>query len=368
MRKMRRRDAPCEMSPTTAKIDDPRGVGSDRQTPRQAATSRAEIHRPYRVSRAPQRLSRPRRRRLAPRRRRPDQGRPRARQRRARPAQHVRRGDRQGRRSTARQVAKQRLAHLLLHKPAGVVTTARDPQGRPTVVELVPNEPRVVPVGRLDADTTGALLLTNDGPLAHRLAHPRYGIEKVYEAEVGGRPARTILRSLREGVELDDGITAPAQVRRLGPHTIELDDPRGAKPPGQADVRGGRPPGAPPAPQCLRGTDARRARARPVARARALRSRCVYEAASPAARRSSSRTCARPLVIWPWFGIVPGRRGRQRVLHLLCCRVPVVCQLQERLLLGRVGGVVELDPEASAFESAISVSVANCPTLELIWS
>ena len=80
-------------------------------------------------------------------------------------------------------VAKQQLAYLLLHKPAGVVTTARDPQGRPTVVELVPGEPRVVPVGRLDADTTGALLLTNDGPLAHRLAHPRYEVEKVYEAE-----------------------------------------------------------------------------------------------------------------------------------------------------------------------------------------
>jgi 23S rRNA pseudouridine2605 synthase len=119
-------------------------------------------------------------------------------------------------------VSLQRLTYLLLHKPAGVVTTARDPQGRPTVVELVPGEPRVVPVGRLDADTTGALLLTNDGPLAHRLAHPRYEIEKVYEAEIGGRPGEEILRSLREGVELDDGITAPAKVRRVGPHTIEL--------------------------------------------------------------------------------------------------------------------------------------------------
>ena len=79
---------------------------------------------------------------------------------------------------------------MLLHKPAGVVTTARDPQGRPTVVELVPAEPRVVPVGRLDADTTGALLLTNDGPLAHRLAHPRYGVEKTYEAEVEGDAGR----------------------------------------------------------------------------------------------------------------------------------------------------------------------------------
>ncbi|MHB8060322.1 MAG: pseudouridine synthase, partial [Gaiellaceae bacterium] len=81
-------------------------------------------------------------------------------------------------------VAKQKLAYLLLHKPAGVVTTASDPQGRRTIVELVPREPRVVPVGRLDVDTTGALLLTNDGQLAHRLAHPRYEVEKVYEAEL----------------------------------------------------------------------------------------------------------------------------------------------------------------------------------------
>ena len=119
-------------------------------------------------------------------------------------------------------VSLQRLAYLLLHKPAGVVTTARDPQGRPTVVELVPKEPRVVPVGRLDADTTGVLLLTNDGPLAHRLAHPRYEIEKVYEAEVGGRPDEDVLRALREGVELEDGPTAPAKVRRVGDHRIEL--------------------------------------------------------------------------------------------------------------------------------------------------
>jgi 23S rRNA pseudouridine2605 synthase len=121
-----------------------------------------------------------------------------------------------------REVAPQLLAHVLLHKPAGVVTTARDPQGRPTVVDLVPNASRVVPVGRLDVDTTGALLLTNDGQLAHRLAHPRYGVEKVYEAEVGGNPGEKVLQALREGVELDDGITAPAQVRRVGPHTIEL--------------------------------------------------------------------------------------------------------------------------------------------------
>ena len=113
-------------------------------------------------------------------------------------------------------VAPQPLAYVLLHKPAGVVTTARDPHGRPTVVDLVPPEPRVVPVGRLDADTTGALLLTNDGDLAHRLAHPRYGVPKVYEAEVEGAPSRDDLARLRGGVELDDGPTAPAEVRVLG--------------------------------------------------------------------------------------------------------------------------------------------------------
>ena len=119
-------------------------------------------------------------------------------------------------------VAKQRLAYLLLHKPAGVVTTARDPHGRPTVVDLVDLTARVVPVGRLDADTTGALLLTNDGPLAHRLAHPRYEVEKVYEAEVEGRPDDEALRRLAEGVELEDGRTAPARVRRVGPSKLEL--------------------------------------------------------------------------------------------------------------------------------------------------
>src|SRR5438034_7652392 len=121
-----------------------------------------------------------------------------------------------------RPVAKQRLAYLLLHKPAGFVTTARDPQGRPTVVELVPGEPRVVPVGRLDADTTGALLLTNDGEFAHRLAHPRYEVAKVYVADVEGEPSDEALDMLREGVELDDGLTAPAQAKRLGPSRIEL--------------------------------------------------------------------------------------------------------------------------------------------------
>ena len=121
-----------------------------------------------------------------------------------------------------RPVAKQRLAYIFLHKPPGVVTTARDPRGRPTVVDLVPREPRVLPVGRLDADTTGALLLTNDGDLAHRLAHPRYAVAKVYVADVEGEPSDEALRELAEGVELDDGRTAPAKARRLGPSRIEL--------------------------------------------------------------------------------------------------------------------------------------------------
>ena len=119
-------------------------------------------------------------------------------------------------------VAKQKLAYVMLHKPAGVVTTARDPQGRPTVVELVEHPARVVPVGRLDADTTGALLLTNDGPLAHRLAHPRYEVEKVYEVDVEGEPDDEALRRLAEGIELDDGRTAPAIARRVGASRIEL--------------------------------------------------------------------------------------------------------------------------------------------------
>jgi 23S rRNA pseudouridine2605 synthase len=121
-----------------------------------------------------------------------------------------------------RRVELQPLAYVLLHKPAGVVTTARDPQGRTTVVELVDHPARVVPVGRLDADTTGALLLTNDGELAHRLAHPRYEVEKLYEVEVEGEPGDEALRALEQGVELEDGRTAAARVRRLGRSRLEL--------------------------------------------------------------------------------------------------------------------------------------------------
>jgi 23S rRNA pseudouridine2605 synthase len=126
-------------------------------------------------------------------------------------------------------VAAQDLAYVLLNKPAGVVATARDPQARPTVVGLVRHPSRLVPVGRLDADTTGALLLTNDGELAHRLAHPRYEVDKVYEVEVEGEPDADAVRRLAEGVDLEDGRTAPAQVRRVGPSRIELTIHEGRK-------------------------------------------------------------------------------------------------------------------------------------------
>lgn len=105
------------------------------------------------------------------------------------------------------------LVYYVLNKPTGVVTTASDPQGRPTVVALVPNEPRVFPVGRLDADTEGLLMMTNDGDLAQLLAHPRHGVDKTYVAEVSGQPSEAALRQLRTGIELDDGPTAPAKVR-----------------------------------------------------------------------------------------------------------------------------------------------------------
>ena len=105
------------------------------------------------------------------------------------------------------------LVHWLLNKPAGYVTTAHDTHGRPTVVDLVPGEPRVFPVGRLDLDTEGLLLLTNDGDLTELLTHPRHGVEKEYFAEVEGKPSPAELRTLRGGVDLDDGPTQPARVK-----------------------------------------------------------------------------------------------------------------------------------------------------------
>jgi 23S rRNA pseudouridine2605 synthase len=116
-----------------------------------------------------------------------------------------------------------------VHKPAGVVSTARDTHGRRTVVDLVPSAQRLYPVGRLDADTTGLILLTNDGDLANALTHPRFEVPRTYRARVEGRPGQRALKALREGVELDDGRTAPARVRLVGPHELELTIHEGRK-------------------------------------------------------------------------------------------------------------------------------------------
>jgi 23S rRNA pseudouridine2605 synthase len=109
-----------------------------------------------------------------------------------------------------------------VNKPAGVVSTAREPGSRPAVVELVDSKARLYPVGRLDADSTGLLLLTNDGELANRLTHPRHEVEKAYRVELRRPPSRADLRRLAEGVELDDGLTAPAEVERRGEREIEI--------------------------------------------------------------------------------------------------------------------------------------------------
>jgi len=114
------------------------------------------------------------------------------------------------------------LVYLVLNKPAGVVTTASDPQGRTTVLDLVPATPRVFPVGRLDFETEGLILLTNDGELAHRLTHPSRGVPKEYLAEVEGSPGAGALRRLREGIELDDGPTAPAVVGTVAPGVLRV--------------------------------------------------------------------------------------------------------------------------------------------------
>jgi 23S rRNA pseudouridine2605 synthase len=117
-----------------------------------------------------------------------------------------------------------------VHKPAGVVSTAHDPQRRPTVVSLVPSALRLYPVGRLDVDTTGLILLTNDGELAHRLTHPSFEVPKRYVAVLARPPVpEAALAALRGGVELDDGQTAPARVRRLSANTVELTIHEGRK-------------------------------------------------------------------------------------------------------------------------------------------
>lgn len=122
----------------------------------------------------------------------------------------------------ARIPAAQGLVHYLLNKPPGVVTTASDPEGRPTVLSLVPSEPRVFPVGRLDLMTEGLLLLTNDGDFAHDLLHPSKGVEKEYLAQVRGDLSPADVRRLREGIELEDGITAPAKVSRVSEGLVRI--------------------------------------------------------------------------------------------------------------------------------------------------
>lgn len=117
-----------------------------------------------------------------------------------------------------------------VHKPAGVVSTASDPQGRPTVVQLVTTGRRLYPVGRLDVDTTGLILLTDDGELAHHLTHPSFEVPRTYVAKVRKGPVREgALRALREGVRLDDGVTAPARVKRIAGDQIELTIHEGRK-------------------------------------------------------------------------------------------------------------------------------------------
>lgn len=114
------------------------------------------------------------------------------------------------------------LVYYLFNKPLGMVTTASDPEGRPTVVDVFPPAPRVFPVGRLDVDTEGLLILTNDGELTQRLTHPSFGVDKEYLAEVQGKPSLGALRRLREGVALEDGKTAPAKVSLVAPNALRI--------------------------------------------------------------------------------------------------------------------------------------------------
>ena len=147
----------------------------------------------------------------------------------------------------------QQMRAYVLHKPAGVVSTANDPQGRPTVLDDLPDDVRLYPVGRLDIDTTGALLVTNDGDLAARLMHPSSKAPKTYEVLLRGQVSADTIRRLRRGVELEDGMTAPARVRamdRRAPGGTWLGDRahRGPQPAGAPDGRRGGAPGAAPAP------------------------------------------------------------------------------------------------------------------------
>ena len=130
------------------------------------------------------------------------------------PARDV--GDRDDVRVDGRPLAQEQREYFLLHKPVGVLSTASDPQGRPTVTELVDSDARLYPVGRLDVDSSGLILITNDGELANRLMHPRYEVPRTYRAQVAGSPSKRALQALREGVELEDGRSSPARVRVVG--------------------------------------------------------------------------------------------------------------------------------------------------------
>jgi 23S rRNA pseudouridine2605 synthase len=148
---------------------------------------------------------------------------------RTRPAREISGGERVELDGRALEGVEPRVVYAL-NKPAGVLSTARDTHGRPTVVSLIDDPRRLYPVGRLDADSTGLILLTNDGELANLLAHPRYEVPKTYLARIGGgRPSEAALAALRDGVELEDGRSAPARVRVISDGLIELQLREGRK-------------------------------------------------------------------------------------------------------------------------------------------
>ena len=264
-------------------------------------------HRAYLLIRCASTLISPGPASLAPQGGRADQSRPRARERRARTAEHVRPAQRQRRgRRRSQSRSSSSPTSCCTSPPASSRPRAIRKAARPSSSSS-PREPHVVPVGRLDADTTGALLLTNDGALAHRLAHPRYGVEKTYVAEVEGTPSQAdIARACARASSSTTARPPPAKVRRLAPPVVELTIHEGRNRQVKRMLEAVGHPVTPPAPQRLCGFDARRARARPVARARALRSRASTTKRLAGRRPGAApRTCASPLVTWPWFGVFP---------------------------------------------------------------
>ena len=192
-----------------------------------------------------------------------------------------------------RVIGAQRLRHVLLNKPQDTITTARDPEGRSTVVDLVGGDVRIVPVGRLDRDTTGALLLTNDGPLAHRLAHPRYGVEKAYVADVEGEPDDDVAAPARGGSRVGrraDGARARAETR---PVPSRARPARRAKPAGAADAGGGRSSGGEAPSRSLCGARDGPAAAGGVARPHVRRGRLA-----PSSRRPVGGSATRTRRAW----------------------------------------------------------------------